>query len=154
MISTDSAFAVSVLDLNPTAAADDEGDVRAAPPGAPDGTDTGTIPSVNAGPVRDLLASYRAAYERLDAVLAKRIWPGVDQGALARAFEGLESQTVTFDSCSLTASSNAGAVASCRGRATYVTRLGHRSSHSENRQWTFRLQRSAERWTIAAVETR
>jgi hypothetical protein len=101
--------------------------------------------------VRDLLSGYQAAYGNLDARLAKQIWPSVDERALARAFNGLESQTVTLDTCDVTVDA-ARAVASCRGSATYVTRIGRRISHTESRQWTFVLEKSAERWVIGAVE--
>jgi hypothetical protein len=104
-------------------------------------------------PWRDLLAGYRTAYERLDAQLAKQVWPAVDERALARAFEGLESQTVTFDTCSVTPG-NDRVVASCRGSATYVTRMGHRISQTERRQWTFQLERSPQQWIIESVEIR
>ena len=104
-------------------------------------------------PWRDLLAGYRTAYERLDAQLAKEVWPTVDERALARAFHGLESQTVTFDTCTMTPGTDR-ATASCRGSATYVTRMGHRISQTERRQWTFRLGRSPEQWIIESVEIR
>lgn len=109
------------------------------------------VPSDHSAPVRELLASYQAAYGRLDARFAKEIWPSVDERALARAFSGLESQTVTFDTCDLTVS-GARAVASCRGNATFMTRIGRRNSHTESRQWTFLLEKSAERWVIGAVQ--
>jgi hypothetical protein len=38
-----------------------------------------------------------AADEGLDARNAQAVWPGVNQAALARAFDGLESQSLTFD---------------------------------------------------------
>jgi hypothetical protein len=106
----------------------------------------------NSAAVRDLLSGYQAAYGTLDAALAKQIWPSVDQRALARAFNSLESQSVTFETCDLTVN-DAQAIASCRGNATYVTRIGNRS-HTETRQWTFLLEKSAERWVIGAVQIR
>ena len=51
--------------------------------------------------VRSILSRYRSAYDRLDATAAKDIWPSVNERALARAFEGLESQEVEFSSCRL-----------------------------------------------------
>ena len=104
-------------------------------------------------PWRDLLSGYRTAYESLDARLAKQVWPAVDERALARAFDGLESQAVTFDTCSVSPGDDR-VVASCRGTATYVTRMGRRTSHTERRQWTFQLEKSGPGWVIESVEVR
>jgi hypothetical protein len=116
-------------------------------PGAP------VTSPANTAPVRELLARYRAAYEALDARLAKEIWPTVDERALSRAFDGLDSQRVTFDACDV-AVTDGRAVASCRGSASYVTRVGNRSVYMPGRQWGFEMQKSAERWVIASVQTR
>jgi len=124
-----------------------------AAPATPERVETVLSSADNTAAVRRLLAGYQAAYENRDAQLAKALWPAVDERALARAFEGLEAQTVTFDRCDLTVS-DMRAVASCRGTATYTTRIGRRSSHTENRLWTFRLEKSAEQWLIDAVEIR
>lgn len=134
-------------------AANDGADDRR--PGVTTGADSGSaLPSSdNSAPVRDLLSGYQAAYKNLDARFAKQIWPSVDERALARAFNGLESQTVTLDTCDFTVEA-VRAVASCSGSATYVTRIGRRSSHTESRQWTFVLEKSAERWVIGTVEVR
>lgn len=104
-------------------------------------------------PWRDLLAGYRTAYEQLDARLAKQVWPAVDESALARAFNALEAQTVTFEACKASLGSDRG-IASCSGSATYVTGMGHRTRFTERRQWTFLLEKADERWVIGAVETR
>jgi hypothetical protein len=149
-----SGSAVRAAESSAIVPADDgEDDLRPVPSAAAESVGTALTSSIDTALVRDLLVGYRAAYERLDARLAKQVWPGVDEGALARAFDGLESQTVTFETCNLTVS-DARAVASCRGTATYVTRLGRRSSRTESRQWTFLLEKSAERWVIGAVQIR
>ena len=51
--------------------------------------------------VKAVLQKYQAAYERLDARLVHSVWPGVNQTMLARAFEGLESQKLTFKACDI-----------------------------------------------------
>jgi hypothetical protein len=122
-------------------------------PTPPDAGDAASASAGGAVPWRDLLAGYRTAYERRDARLAKQVWPAVDEGALARAFDALESQAVTFDTCSVSPGSDH-VVASCRGTATYVTRMGHRTSHTERRQWTFQLEKSGPGWVIESVEVR
>ena len=101
--------------------------------------------------VRAVLGRYRDAYDRLDADAAKRVWPGVDARALSRAFASLESQSITFDECRTTVMGVI-ATAACRGSATYVGRLGNRNSQTQNRQWTFTLQKDGSDWTVQRVQ--
>jgi hypothetical protein len=123
------------------------------PPAAPT-VEAPAPPSVNeAAAVRDLLARYRTAYEQLDAGLAKQIWPGVDERALARAFDGLESQAMRFESCNVDVGEGR-AAAFCRGTATYVRRVGNKSSQTQGREWTFVLRKAERGWFIQAVQMR
>ena len=103
--------------------------------------------------VRTVLSRYRSAYERLDAGAAKKIWPSLNERALARAFEGLESQDVEFSDCRL-AVTGSRAQASCTGTARYVKRVGSKSSRPEPRQWTFKLKKESNTWQIDTVQTR
>jgi hypothetical protein len=93
------------------------------------------------------------AYEQRDATLAKAVWPTVNERALARAFEGLRSQTVTFDRCQMNVSDAAGEV-ECRGVTTYVPRVGAQNERRESRQWKFRVQKAADNWLITSVAAR
>jgi hypothetical protein len=103
--------------------------------------------------VHAALGRYQDAYERLDAAAAKRIWPGVDERALSKAFANLESQSITFDDCRTVVGSTS-ATASCRGTATYVARLGNRNSQTQNRQWTFTLRKDGSAWELENVQVR
>jgi hypothetical protein len=123
------------------------------PPAGDAGDLAPSAPSSNSAIVKAVLARYASAYERLDAGSVKEIWPTVDERALARAFSGLQAQSITFDACDLTIG-DAHATASCRGSATYVTGLGKRSNVTQQRQWTFRLERSPERWAIQEIQVR
>ncbi len=99
------------------------------------------------------LQLYADAYERLDAAAARRVWPTVDERALARAFAGLQSQGISFERCETeVAGSEARAV--CRGRARYVPKVGSREPLTASRQWTFRLRRAGDGWQIASAEVR
>jgi len=51
--------------------------------------------------VRKVIERYRDAYERLDAAAARAVWPGVDEAALTRAFDGLTSQRIEFERCDI-----------------------------------------------------
>lgn len=103
--------------------------------------------------VRHVLSRYQSAYDRLDARSAKEIWPSLNERALARAFEGLQSQDVAFSACRLDVSGSR-AQASCSGTARYVQRVGSKRSQQEARQWTFKLSKESNAWTIDSVQTR
>jgi hypothetical protein len=102
--------------------------------------------------VRALLEGYRDAYEQLDVRAARRVWPGVDDRRLARAFSDLESQTLDFDDCDFDLKDDRG-VARCRGRATYVARVGKRTPQTQTRNWTFQVHREGNRWAIDSVRS-
>jgi len=74
---------------------------------------------------------------------AQAVWPAVNETALARAFNGLESQTLTFDDCDVRVSGEA-AWATCRGSARYVPKVGSRDPRTESRTWTFTLKKAGE----------
>jgi hypothetical protein len=103
--------------------------------------------------VEKLLQQYQLAYGRLDASAAKAIWPALDERALARAFDGLDSQIVRFDGCTVYFS-NPDAEAVCSGVVTYVTKVGSREPRSDRRRWTFRLRKTGDSWTIVRAEAR
>jgi hypothetical protein len=102
--------------------------------------------------VRNVLQKYRTAYDELDAGSAQAVWPSLDRSALARAFNGLSSQRLSFDSCNVVVS---GVVASatCRGSARYVPKVGTREPRVEPRKWSFVLRKSGEAWAIEAART-
>lgn len=102
--------------------------------------------------IRDALQRYRRAYNALDARLAHAVYPGVDETALTHAFDGLRSQSLEFEACSVD-SVGASARAVCRGLARYVTKVGSREPRSEPRVWTFRLRKDDGDWTIESAWT-
>ena len=99
------------------------------------------------GLVKQALQRYRTAYEGLDAHSARAVYPAVNQTALARAFDGLSSQTLTFDTCSVQLRGDA-ANATCRGTAKYVPKVGSREPRTEPRVWNFTLRRAGAEWKI------
>jgi hypothetical protein len=101
--------------------------------------------------VRSVIDGYRRAYSELDAAAARRVWPSVNEGALARAFGQLRNQTVTFERCDLVVESE-GATAQCDGRADWAPQVGDRTPRSERRSWRFDLVRDGEDWTISRVQ--
>ena len=81
------------------------------------------------------------------------MWPTVNERALARAFAGLTSQDVAFDDCEIDVR-GARANASCRGRASYVGKIGSGEQRTESRTWRFELRRDGDAWKIENAEAR
>jgi hypothetical protein len=102
--------------------------------------------------VTQVLNQYARAYERLDASAARAVWPTVDERALARAFASLESQDLSFDACDVEVRGTI-ATASCRGKASYIGKVGNREPRTEQRQWTFELRRDGDdAWKIETAQ--
>ncbi len=111
-------------------------------------------PPVTAGPaiddralVEQTLAHYRRAYNRLDARAAQAVYPAVNQPALARAFDSLQSQSLVFDACDVDVRGGVAAV-TCRGSSSYVPKVGSREPRVEPRVWSFTLRKDAGDWKI------
>jgi len=117
---------------------------------------TATSPVVEPAPIRapsdqelveDALQRYRRAYGRLNVQSAQAVYPTVNRVALARAFDGLESQSLTFDSCDVEVRGVL-AKAICHGTAHYVPKIGSRYPRAEPLVWSFELRKSDGDWTI------
>jgi hypothetical protein len=96
--------------------------------------------------VLSVLQRYESAYSNLDAAAASAVWPAVDRGALARAFNGLASQRVSLGDCDISVNGPS-ARATCSGSATWRPKVGG-GSHTENRRWNFELRKAGESWKI------
>jgi hypothetical protein len=103
--------------------------------------------------VQEVLRRYARAYGQLDASAARAVWTTVNERALARAFENLSSQNVSFDACDIDIR-GAIANANCRGQLSYAPKVGNREPRTEERTWRFELRRQGEAWTIAGVDVR
>lgn len=102
--------------------------------------------------VRALLQQYERAYSSLDAEAASAIWPEVNRGALARAFDGLASQRVSLGSCDVDVNGPA-ARATCSGSATWEPKVGG-GLRTEPRRWNFEFRKRGGNWEIARAVTR
>ena len=102
--------------------------------------------------VRQVLQQYRLAYEELDARSAQAVWPRVNEIALQRAFDGLESQRLMFADCQVDVRGQVGS-AVCRGTTRYVTKIGSREPKVEPRVWNFSLLKSGDDWQIESART-
>jgi hypothetical protein len=97
--------------------------------------------------VEEALQSYRRAYGRLNVQSAQAVYPSVNRVALARAFDSLESQLLTFDSCDIELR-EAFARAICHGTAHYTPKIGNRYPRAEALVWSFELRKHNDDWTI------
>jgi len=104
-------------------------------------------PAEEVGLVRQTLQRYRTAYDGLDAQSARAVYPAVNQAALARAFDSLASQTLTFDACDVQLRGEL-ATATCRGSARYVPKIGSHEPRIEPRTWNFTLRKAGTDWKI------
>ena len=110
-------------------------------------------PAADESRVAAVLGEYARAYDALDAGAAREVWPTVNERALARAFAGLASQDVEFDDCAIAVRGTT-ANASCRGKASYVGKIGSGAARTEARTWHFELRRDGEAWKIESAEAR
>ena len=130
-----------------------EARVRVSPP-ADAVTSAATVPSVaDHGRVEEVLRRYARAYGQLDAGAARAVWPTVDERALARAFQNLSSQKVTFSACDIDIR-GVTANASCRGEASYAPKVGNREPRTDAFTWRFELRRDGDAWKIEGVDAR
>jgi hypothetical protein len=102
--------------------------------------------------VRAVLRRYETAYSNLDAEAASVVWPAVNRGALARAFDGLTSQQVSLGACDVTVNGPA-ARATCSGSATWQPKVGG-GVRTEARRWSFDLRKNGEAWKIERAVAR
>lgn len=109
-----------------------------------------TRPPQDEALARRVLQQYRTAYETLSARAVQQVWPGVDTVALQRAFDGLQSQRLLFDDCTLDLRGSAG-TAVCRGTTRYVPKVGSRDPREDPRVWTFSLDKRNDQWLIRSA---
>ena len=102
-----------------------------------------------------VLHEYESAVGRKDPVAAKAVWPALDDRALARAFNDLQSHSLALEDCGVTvANSNAAARARCQGVATYLPKVGRRKPINASHEWTFNLSKTGGDWQIESAAIR
>lgn len=102
--------------------------------------------------IRTVLGRYESAYSRLDAAAAGAVWPGVNQRALANAFDGLSAQSISLGQCDVRVNGNT-AQANCTGTARWTPKVGG-GSQSAARQWRFDLRNASNGWVITQAVIR
>jgi hypothetical protein len=97
--------------------------------------------------VRDVLQRFRRAYEEMDTVAVRQVWPVAAEAELARGFDGVQSQRVRFDDCSVRLYGDE-ASAACRGNVEQTLRTGRTARRVEARVWVFTLRKTGTGWQI------
>jgi hypothetical protein len=100
--------------------------------------------------VRAAIGRYEAAFEQMDVEAAAEVWPSVDRRALARAFDTLESQGLTLDTCDVEVDGTSGR-AHCTGRIQFVRKFGSATPRVSPQQWLFKVRKLGEAWIIGEV---
>jgi len=101
--------------------------------------------------VRDLLARYANAYERLDAGAVAALWPTIGaerQRGLTQAFANYKWLEMDLDGCAITIAGET-ATADCRMRQTYELKVG--KAEPRDAAVRFKLRKSGGAWKIDDV---
>jgi hypothetical protein len=121
-------------------------------PAAPAPTAPAPAGNADEQSVRVALSRYESAYTRLDAAAAASVFPGINQRALATAFEGLSAQTISLGRCDVRVT-GATAQAYCEGRARWTPKVGGGMKTAE-RVWRFNLRSTNGSWVITQATAR
>jgi hypothetical protein len=76
----------------------------------------------------------------------------VDRRALARAFDGLSSQSVALSQCDVRVNGSS-AQAECTGTATWTPKVGG-GTRTASRHWRFDLRNDGGEWVIVQARVR
>ncbi|GMU64665.1 MAG: hypothetical protein AMXMBFR36_09390 [Acidobacteriota bacterium] len=101
--------------------------------------------------VRELLARYANAYERLDAAAVAALWPTIGaerQRGLTQAFSNYKWLEMDLDGCAIAISGET-ATADCRMRQTYELKVG--KAEPRDSAVRFKLRKSGGAWKIDDV---
>jgi serine/threonine-protein kinase len=101
--------------------------------------------------VRDLLARYANAYERLDAAAVAALWPTIGaerQRGLAQAFANYKWLEMDLEGCAIALTGET-ATADCRMRQTYELKVG--KAEPRDAAVRFKLRQSGGAWKIDDV---
>lgn len=109
--------------------------------------------AVDKAAIDRVLGTYQESYSALDAKMVSTIWRGLDTRGLQRAFDGLNSQRMSFEHCDVIVEDDK-ARASCTGVLDYVRKIGQSNPLQKRLSWNFDLQRADDRWLISKVDAR
>ena len=100
--------------------------------------------------ILQVLRRYERAVAQKDPLGAKAVWPTLDDRALARAFNDLQSHSLALQDCGVRVDS-VEARATCLGVATYLPKVGRRKTIRASHEWTFDLAKEGGGWHIESA---
>jgi hypothetical protein len=108
-------------------------------------------PATDADRIRDAIRRWERAQNTLDADAYTRAFPRVDKSRIQAAFDGLRSQTVSYDLIRVDVTPGASkATVHLFERRVAVPRVGNEQRAEGNR--TVTLQKAGDGWVIAEVQ--
>ena len=96
---------------------------------------------------------YEHAFSTLSLDGITAFWPSVNTRTLAKAFDQLQEQHVSFDACRIEVHGDE-ADAMCGGQARFVPKIGSRTPRVERHVWAFTLMRQQQVWVIYKVDVK
>ena len=121
------------------------------PTSAPAVTVAVEAPAGDADRIRDAIRRWERAQNTLDADAYSRVFPRVDKSRIQTAFDGLRSQTVSYDLIRVDVTPGSSkATVHLFERRVAVPRVGNEQRAEGNR--TVTLQKAGEGWVIAEVQ--
>jgi hypothetical protein len=97
-------------------------------------------------PIRNVIQDYADAYSRLDSSAVKRVFPSINERALASGFSGLKSQIVHVLNEQFQSLTDSEATVSCTWDVNFVPKVG--GQQHDTRTITLRLQKTNSGWVI------
>ena len=140
----------SALDLGTTV---DPAHVPSVPPatGASAAPATTTARETQADSVMRALNRYAQALSDMDVRQVMRLWPTVDQRALADAFQTLDKYRVVINACGFDVDRADTVAATCQATVEFVPKVGSRVSRLASQQWRFTMTRAGDDWQIESA---
>ena len=109
-----------------------------------------TADDPNSG-IRQLLADYQAAYEKLDASAVTRLWPSAPAGELTRSFSQYRSYRMEIIGPSISMTGGDTAVVACVRRMSVEPKVGRRPA-PRLVSTVMRLRRFNDSWIIESID--
>lgn len=103
--------------------------------------------------VLDVMDQYQSAFSRMDIVRLQLLWPASDRHALTRTFGETSEHRLTLSRCAVDVG-EVRATTRCLGVLRSRPRRSDQRTRVQRGEWTFELERDADRWAIASVVSR
>ena len=111
-----------------------------------------TLAATERRAIQAVLDRYRDAMSILNVAGIRNVWPSADAEDVRADLSGVSEQNLEFDRCQISPAGRQ-ALATCAGVIESGFRAGDRRPNVARTRWEFRLEKTANRWMITAVDT-